>query len=146
MQAIEITILLVVAVVAAGIITLFLFSFDFAKFQESVFRLLTGEGKETNLEKIPFPVFLDRLSDCWQTCLAQNPADANATDCGAAYLESLPNASVNLDSAFLLDQFRTVNYCGDCNVVVEPQAGIGIPAVLSMHCIPNSLHPFVRVQ
>ena len=137
MQAIEVTVFLAFAMISAALITSFLFTVDFQKFQENLTKILTGESNQDDgLKKVTFTDFLSEIYQCWQTCIAQDPLTTPAVDCRAVYLESLqdPTDPSPLSTAYIQSQIIAVNYCEDCNVAVSNPNGITMPSVVNISC------------
>lgn len=146
MQAIEVSIFLVSAFIAAALLTGFLFQFDFEKMQKGITGVLLGEKPDTTLPKVNFSGFLSYVYDCWQTCISQDFSAPKDINCKAVFLDKLPNPTdLVLTTTILKNEVQKINYCQDCNVAVEPPAGKQVPGIMNITCDVDEVNKTARI-
>jgi len=138
METIEMVGFLFFTIIVAGLITAFVFQFDFNRIGDNVRNMFMPPSNEPSLTKVNFTKFAARLNYCWQECQFGEVYK----DCGNVVLldESFDGNKIGeLDEAKLNNFFRKMNYCTDCRILIENQP-IVLPKVLNISCNEKGNH------
>ncbi|MBS3061641.1 MAG: hypothetical protein J4215_03595 [Candidatus Diapherotrites archaeon] len=127
MQAIELVIFLMSAIVVGSLMLMFLGGLKPGEIYDTISSLIfpNRAPDPSQLNRVTLTRFAGELEHCWETCQFGN-LDAN---CGSYYITE-PKGDLNKD--FLMNLFAKYNYCTDCNIKLD--VGIQIPAVVGLHC------------
>lgn len=140
METIEMVGFLFFTIIVSGLITAFVFQFDFNRVGDTVRNMFMPPANEPELTKVNLAKLAARMNYCWQECQFGDVYK----DCGNVLLldESFDgNKLGQLDEAKLKDFFKKMNYCSDCNVLVDPKTSpIKPPKVLNVSCNDKNNH------
>jgi hypothetical protein len=125
LQAIEMVVFLVAAIMIGSLIILFVTNLDAGKIFESIKKMLFPEtGPRENITRLPLSRFFEFIFNCWQEC----EVGESFLKCGTVYITD----GNSLNDANLQATFQKYNFCLDCNVSVE--GNIELPAVVQVDC------------
>lgn len=132
MQAIEVVVFLLFAVMVAGMIMIFVFNINFESIYQNVSSILMPKPNTQYFEEVNIFGLIRRMNDCWKQC---SFGDLNMS-CGAVYLNTKDlNSEQALNGLWEWEfnwLFKKYNYCTDCdiNVMHERENRNVVPPVL----------------
>ena len=128
MQAIEMVVFFIAAVIIGSLIIMFFTTLDVGGIFGGIRQMIFPEPPgPTDVVKVSFIKFHEFVYDCWQRC----EFGQTFLKCGTVYVKD----GTVLSSEELQGIFQKYNFCLDCNVEVKSGTGeIALPAVVRVEC------------
>ncbi len=127
MQTVEVIGFLMFTIVIAGIITTFIFQFDFRNFSEVISSFFISKDDFKSVEEVDVYELVGKLSSCWQKC-SFGLTDAT---CGAVLVKKSSDVET-LTTSSLNAAITKLNYCSNCEIEFSGEKAL--PAVVSFQC------------
>lgn len=125
MEAVEMIIFLLFAIIAGGLIILFLNSVNFWEIQDNLFQTFVPSREISDFKEVNYLGLLDAIDICWNSCRF---GDLNV-DCGIVFLNDERLADdekqSGLSEEFFKEKVTRFNFCQSCefslnNIIIPP--------------------------